>query len=91
MLSWRDSLRSRIATLCLCAASLAAVIALTGGATSRAAGGTGAVRMVTGTFSDGATYEIQLPAVQWNGTLVLYSHGYVTPGSANRARTSAIH
>ena len=67
-------------------AALAAVIALTGGATSRAAGGTGAVRTVTGTFSDGATYEIQLPAVQWNGTLVLYSHGYVTPGSANPAQ-----
>ena len=85
MLSWRNSLRSRIATLGLCAAALAAVIALIGGATSRAAGGTGTVQTFTGTFSDGATYEIQLPAVQWNGTLVLYSHGYVIPGSANPA------
>ena len=85
MLSWRNSLRSRIAILGLCAAALAAVIALTTGATSRAAGGTGTVQTFTGTFSDGATYEIQLPAVQWNGTLVLYSHGYVVPGSANPA------
>jgi pimeloyl-ACP methyl ester carboxylesterase len=39
---------------------------------------------LTGTFGDGATYLIQEPA-DWNGTLVLYSHGYVTPGSANPA------
>lgn len=86
VLSWRNSLRSRVATLGLCAAALAAVIALTSGATSRAAGGTGTVQTFTGTFSDGATYKIQLPAVQWNGTLVLYSHGYVVPGSANPAQ-----
>ncbi len=29
---------------------------------------------------DGALYEIEMPAT-WNGTLVLYSHGYVFPGS----------
>jgi hypothetical protein len=86
LLSSRISLRSRIAALGLCAAALAAAITLTGGATSRAAGGTGTVQTLTGTFSDGATYEIQLPAVQWNGTLVLYSHGYVTPGAANPAQ-----
>jgi pimeloyl-ACP methyl ester carboxylesterase len=28
---------------------------------------------------DGANFMIDIPAV-WNGTLVLYSHGYVTPG-----------
>jgi pimeloyl-ACP methyl ester carboxylesterase len=28
----------------------------------------------------GAPYQIQIPA-NWNGTLVLYSHGYVVPGS----------
>jgi pimeloyl-ACP methyl ester carboxylesterase len=38
----------------------------------------------TGTLPDGATYEIQVPS-DWNGTLFLYSHGYVTPGSANPA------
>lgn len=29
---------------------------------------------------DGANYVIDIPP-NWNGTLVLYSHGYVTPGS----------
>src|ERR1700723_2343511 len=38
----------------------------------------------TGSLSDGATYLIQVPN-NWNGTLFLYSHGYVTPGSANSA------
>ncbi len=37
-----------------------------------------------GKFSDGATYLIEVPS-NWNGTLVLYSHGYVTPGSQNPA------
>ena len=44
----------------------------------------GATRTITGTLHDGATYLIQVPR-PWNGTLVLYSHGYVTPGSANPA------
>lgn len=39
----------------------------------------------TGTFPDGATYKIEVPD-PWNGTLLLYSHGYVTPGSDNPAR-----
>jgi pimeloyl-ACP methyl ester carboxylesterase len=29
----------------------------------------------TGTFADGATYQIEVPPA-WNGTLLLYSHGY---------------
>lgn len=33
---------------------------------------------------DNAPYVIDLPA-NWNGTLVLYSHGYVAPGSPNPA------
>ncbi len=37
-----------------------------------------------GTFPDGATYLIEVPS-NWNGTLVLYSHGYVEPGSPNPA------
>jgi pimeloyl-ACP methyl ester carboxylesterase len=39
---------------------------------------------LTGTLKDGATYKIEVPA-GWNGTLFLYSHGYVTPGSSNPA------
>src|SRR5260370_20421878 len=40
---------------------------------------------ITGTLSDGATYVIDVPA-NWNGTLLLYSHGYVGPGSPNPAQ-----
>ena len=39
----------------------------------------------TGTLPDGATYLIEVPS-PWNGTLFLYSHGYVTPGSPNPAQ-----
>jgi hypothetical protein len=42
-------------------------------------------RTLTGTLSDGSTYEIQVPA-NWNCTLFLYSHGYVEPGSPNPAQ-----
>jgi dienelactone hydrolase len=41
----------------------------------------------SGTFNDGVgtvKYLIQAPA-SWNGTVVLYSHGYVVPGSSNPA------
>src|SRR6266850_7683712 len=40
---------------------------------------------LSGSLPDGATYLIEVPA-HWNGTLLLYSHGYVTPGSSNPAR-----
>jgi pimeloyl-ACP methyl ester carboxylesterase len=40
---------------------------------------------LTGSLPDGATYLIQVPD-NWNGTLVLYSHGIVIPGSPNPAR-----
>lgn len=42
------------------------------------------VATYTGTLPDGATFLIEVPA-NWNGALFLYSHGYVTPGSANPA------
>src|SRR5215470_17267963 len=38
----------------------------------------------TGTLPDGATFLIEVPS-PWNGTLLLYSHGYVGPGSNNPA------
>jgi pimeloyl-ACP methyl ester carboxylesterase len=38
----------------------------------------------TGNLPDGATFLIEAPA-NWNGTLFLYSHGYVVPGSPNPA------
>ncbi|HKW73534.1 MAG TPA: prolyl oligopeptidase family serine peptidase [Candidatus Dormibacteraeota bacterium] len=39
----------------------------------------------TGAFADGATFLIEVPS-PWNGSLLLYSHGYVPPSSANPAR-----
>src|SRR5260370_27883335 len=38
-----------------------------------------------GTLPDGATFLIEVPS-PWNGTLLLYSHGYVIPGSLNPAQ-----
>lgn len=40
---------------------------------------------LTGSLADGATYVIDVPA-NWNGTLLLYSHGYVVPGAPNPAQ-----
>jgi pimeloyl-ACP methyl ester carboxylesterase len=42
-----------------------------------------------GVLPDGATYVIEVPA-NWNGTLFLYSHGYVPPGSPNPPQDAAI-
>jgi pimeloyl-ACP methyl ester carboxylesterase len=47
-------------------------------------GSAAAQQHITGTLADGATYVIDYPA-NWNGSLVLYSHGYVFPGAANPA------
>jgi len=52
-------------------------------ATTSAAAVQGA-QSLNGTLPDGATWKIEVPA-NWNGTLFLYSHGYVTPGSPNPA------
>jgi pimeloyl-ACP methyl ester carboxylesterase len=38
----------------------------------------------SGSLPDHATYLIEVPE-NWNGTLFLYSHGYVTPGAPNPA------
>jgi pimeloyl-ACP methyl ester carboxylesterase len=47
-------------------------------------GSAAAQQHITGTLGDGATYVIDVPPI-WNGTLLLYSHGYVVPGTANPA------
>jgi len=39
----------------------------------------------TGTLADGATYLIEVPPNWKHGTLFLYSHGYVPPGTSNPA------
>ena len=58
------------------------------GAAPHAASGPAAVKTYTGTFADGATYLIQAPA-NWNGTVLLYSHGYVIPGASNPAQDTS--
>jgi pimeloyl-ACP methyl ester carboxylesterase len=68
------------ATLSPAASSLAA-----SSAAVQKCGGTGSSTTVTGKFADGATYLMQCPAGKWNGTLLLYSHGYVVPGASNPA------
>lgn len=62
-------------------AAAPALAGTTAAARTTAAAG---VKKYTGKFGDGATYLIQVPA-HWNGTLFLYSHGYVVPGSPNPA------
>lgn len=64
------------AGLCPAATSLAA---------THTCGGAGKVTTTKGKLADGATYLMQCPAGKWNGTLLLYSHGYVVPGSSNPA------
>jgi pimeloyl-ACP methyl ester carboxylesterase len=46
--------------------------------------GASAQTQITGTLPDGATYVIDVPE-NWNHELLLYSHGYVAPGSPNPA------
>jgi pimeloyl-ACP methyl ester carboxylesterase len=47
-------------------------------------GSAAAQQHIIGTLADGATYVIDVPS-NWNHKLLLYSHGYVVPGSANPA------
>jgi pimeloyl-ACP methyl ester carboxylesterase len=77
---------SRLAVAVAIAAALISPVVAPALAASQTCGGTGSVTTLTGSLSDGATYEMQCPAGSWNGTLFLYSHGYVTPGSANPAQ-----
>lgn len=39
-----------------------------------------AINTFTGTLGDGANWKVEVPG-NWNGTLLLYSHGYRLPGS----------
>src|SRR5215467_5903947 len=58
--------------------ALSAILALLLG--SHASGQS--LRTQTGALSDGAQYIIDVPG-NWNGTLLVYSHGYVPPGYPN--------
>jgi pimeloyl-ACP methyl ester carboxylesterase len=60
-------------------AALAAVCLNNGGGALAASGPVSQVGNI-----NGADYKIEIPA-NWNGDLVLYSHGYVVPGTRNPA------
>ncbi len=68
----------------LLALGLGSVAAPALAATRSAAAVHNGAQSLNGTLPDGATWKIEVPA-NWNGTLFLYSHGYVTPGSPNPA------
>ncbi len=72
---------SRLGAIVVSAALLTAGLSTAGPAlASPSCGTSGAVTTLNGSLPDGATYEIQCPSGPWNGTLFLYSHGYVVPG-----------
>src|SRR5947209_11159881 len=56
------------------------------GGDSRARAARPSVRIPTGALH-GASYRIEVPS-PWNGTLLVFSHGTVTPGDANPARVA---
>jgi hypothetical protein len=70
-----------LAAVALVAAGVAA--AAPASAAPQTCGGTGSVTTTNGSLKDGATFLIQCPSGAWNGTLWLYSHGYVAPGASN--------
>jgi hypothetical protein len=71
----QDMYRARFVVLAL----LVLATTLTTRSTSASTG----PRVLTGSIG-GAAYKIEVPA-QWNGTLLLYSHYYLAPGSPNPA------
>jgi hypothetical protein len=78
----------RLRKLALAVAAVALVAAGVGAAMSaseHACGGSGSVTTTAGTLADGAKFKIQCPPGAWNGTLWLFSHGYVAPGAKNPA------
>jgi pimeloyl-ACP methyl ester carboxylesterase len=77
--------RMKKALLALLPVALLAATLVPSATASANAAPAGKAQEYTGTFKDGATYLIQVPA-HWNGTLFLYSHGYVVPGTSNPAQ-----
>lgn len=66
-------------------ASVGVVVGLVGAAGPAVA--TSAPSHVEGTLPDGSAYVMEVPA-NWNGTVLLYSHGYVPDGAPNPARNA---
>jgi pimeloyl-ACP methyl ester carboxylesterase len=85
-MQWRSLLSVALAALLALAGVLGGLVIsgrVAHAAVSPCAGDTGASAL-TGSI-DGAAYLIEVPA-SWNGTLFLYSHGYVFPGAPNPAK-----
>jgi len=72
---------TKLAGITLAAALAVAGLTASTAAASAAPAACAGAKTVNGTLADGAKYEIQCPTGAWNGTLLLYSHGYVAPGS----------
>ncbi|MFK0281333.1 alpha/beta hydrolase family protein [Streptomyces sp. NPDC090499] len=70
--------------LVMAAAAAMTVVALTGSGVAIAETADSTARRITGTLSDGSTYLFEVPA-NWNGTVLLYSHGY-NAGPSNPAQ-----
>jgi pimeloyl-ACP methyl ester carboxylesterase len=68
----------RVWVVGLLAGMLVAVGAAPGAAAAAPTCTNPAVTCVTGTAADGSTFKAEVPP-RWNGTLLLYSHGYVPP------------
>jgi pimeloyl-ACP methyl ester carboxylesterase len=68
----------KVKRFALCLGFAVLVLGLTSGSAQAQA----TVKTIPGMLGDGATYLIEFPS-NWNGVLLLYSHGYVTPGSLN--------
>ncbi|MDN0194006.1 hypothetical protein [Streptomyces sp. S.PNR 29] len=74
--------RTRTARRTACAAAL--LLAVTAFPTSAAAA-TPTTGHIEGRLPSGATYTMDVPGA-WNGTVLLYSHGYTPAGAPNPAR-----
>src|SRR5215831_19269844 len=81
------STAGRVARISRLAAFLIAVAVLVGCSQGGAPKAQATPRSETGTIGK-ASFEIDVPA-HWNGTLFLYSHGYVAPGGINGAQAAA--
>ncbi|MEV6167819.1 alpha/beta fold hydrolase [Streptomyces sp. NPDC051954] len=71
----------------MAAAAAMTVAALTGTGIATAETTDAAARKITGTLPDGSTYLFEVPA-DWNGTVLLYSHGY-NAGPSNPAQDAS--
>jgi pimeloyl-ACP methyl ester carboxylesterase len=77
------SVRARRAFLILLTVAIAACSPSSNSAARPSASPSPQPTILTGSIG-AAAYSVEVP-VGWNGTLFLYSHGYVAPGSANPA------